>query len=98
MAKRADAANALRHVHELRVVALLDELLEPTVHVADTRNRVDDGLVLEDEIEMDGFGQDGMLRPERDDGAFTHRLPPCPSSPAAPRAARGFIGNFWATL
>ena len=29
------------------------------MHVTDTRDRVDDGLVLEDGIEMDGFEQDG---------------------------------------
>ena len=98
VAKRADAANTLRHVHELRVITFLDELLESTVHIADTRNCVDDGLVLEDKVEVDRLGQDGVLRSERDGGALTHGLPPAPrrhvgSSGTSARPCRTRLGS-----
>ena len=70
----ADAADALGDVHIVEVVALFDQHLEAAVDVADLRNGAYHFLVLEDEVEVEGFGEDGMLRAERYDGGAWHGL------------------------
>lgn len=66
------------------------------MNVADARNGIDDGLVLQDEVQMHGLGKDGVLRSERDDGAFTHCRPPCPSRSALRQRAdhRELLGHL----
>ena len=90
MPERADAADTLGHVDELVVIARLHELLEAAVDEADLRNRLDDGLVLHHEIEVQRLGQHRMLGAERDDGRLSHatHLPFLfPSSPLRARLA-----------
>ena len=70
----ADAADALGDVHIIEVVALFDQHLEAAVDVADLRNGAYHFFVLEDEVEVEGFGEDGMLRAERYDGGAWHGL------------------------
>ena len=56
VAERADAADALRNVDELVVVARFDQLLEAAVHEANLRDGFDDLLVLDDQVQVKGLG------------------------------------------
>ena len=83
VAEAADAADALGHVHEVLVVALLHELLEAAVHEANLRDGLHHALVLKHKVEVHGLGQHGML------GAEGHDGPGCHSSASYSAAAAG---------
>src|SRR3990172_5289186 len=78
---RADAADALEQRQVLVVGAPLGLRLDAAVDIAQAGDSVDDDLVLERQLELDGLGQDRVLGPEGNDGAG-HGRPP--ASPAAP--------------
>jgi hypothetical protein len=59
----------------LRVLDAIDHGLQAAVDVADCRDRVDDLLVFEDEVQDERLRQNRMLRPERDDGSLHAFLP-----------------------
>ena len=64
----ADAADALHDEDHLGGIDPLDHHFQAAVDVADGRDRVDDLLVLEDQVENERLRQDRVLRPERDRG------------------------------
>ena len=65
----ANPANPFRHIDELDEVLLFHQLLQSAVDKTDGRPRLDHLLVFDDQIEMDRFGQDRVLRAKGDDGA-----------------------------
>ncbi len=71
----ADAADALDDVDHLVVVAQGGQRLQPAVHVAELGDGFDHGFVFHDELEMDRFRQNRMLRSEGDNRAGHVALP-----------------------
>ena len=67
MAHRADTADAFRNIDELVVIARFHEFLQPAVNETDLRNGLQNVFILNDEVEMQRLGKNGMLRTEGDD-------------------------------
>ena len=84
----ADPADPLDDVAHLGVLDALHHRLEAAVDVADHRDRVDNLLVLEHEVQDEGLGQHRVLWTHRDDGLLHGCFCPCSSRPAASRRAR----------
>ena len=99
MPEGADAADTLCDIDELLEIALLDQLFQSAVDVADGRHGADDFLILQLQIQMDRLRQDRMLRAKGNGSEFSHCHPPssrqmhrhqdrCEGSPSRP-ASRG---------
>ena len=74
MDETADPADPFCDENIFGIFTLFHEFLEAPVDVADRGNNIHDRLVLEHEIEVQGFGEDGVLGPEGDDHLFRHGL------------------------
>ena len=70
MSERADAAGSFGNQYKLLKVAFFHELLQSSVDEADRRKCVNNLLILQNKIQMDRFGKDRVLRPERDNTDF----------------------------
>ena len=73
VAEAADPADPLHDVYHVVVVPLLGQLLQSAVDVPYGGDGAHDGLVLELQVQMDRFGEGGVLWAERDDRSLSHQ-------------------------
>ena len=64
MSKAADAAHPFRDVDIFLVILGLDQFFQSAVDKADAGHRLDHHLILQNQVQMHRFRQDGMLRPK----------------------------------
>ena len=69
MNEAADPADPFGDIDELLVIFLLHQLFQPAVNEPDRRPGFDDLLVLNHQVEMNGFGQNRVLRTKGNESA-----------------------------
>ncbi len=84
----ADTADALAHVNHVGEFLLFGQALQAPVDETDGGDGLDDLLIFQYQVQVDGFRQNRMLRPEGDDRLLSHYL----TSPAF----AGFVITAWA--
>ncbi len=70
--KLQNPTNAFGHVDHLGEFLLLGQFFQTPVDETDRRDSLDDFLILQDQVQMDRLGKNGMLGTEWDDGLFAH--------------------------
>ena len=70
----ADAAGPLHHIGHLVKILLLHQALQPSVDETDGGNGLDDLLILDDQIQMNGLRQHRVLRSVWYDTSLSHLL------------------------
>ncbi len=94
MHEAADAADPLDDEAHLRELDAVHHGLQAAVDVADGRDRVNDLLVLEQEVKDDWLRQDRVLRPERDDGPLHAFFTDAAAAAAAVASTRAFTAEW----